>query len=87
MGADHHAVTRRWASLPFSELPGMFPRLYTFDKFWEIPTRQEGQQLRGVTPGVAQYIVGTFELENKKRTATMKTYVENEPYLDEYGGL
>ena len=66
--------------LPFSELPGMFPRLYTFDKFWEIPRRQEGQQLKGVTLGVAQYIVGTFELENKKRTATMKTYVENEPY-------
>ena len=67
-------------SLPFSELPGMFPRLYTFDKFWEVPTRQEGQQLKGVTLGVAQYVVGTFELENKKKTATMKTYVENEPY-------
>ena len=65
-------------SLPFSELPGMFPRLYTFDKFWEIPRRQEGQQLKGVTLGVAQYVVGTFELENKKKTATMKTYVENE---------
>ena len=66
--------------LPFSELPGMFPRLYTFDRFWEIPSRQEGQQLKGVTLGVAQYIVGTFELENKKKTATMKTYVENEPF-------
>ena len=26
-------------SLPFSELPGMFPSLYTFDTFWEIPRR------------------------------------------------
>ena len=67
-------------SLPFSELPGMFPRLYTFDKFWEIPRRVEGQQLRGVTLGVAQYVVGTFELDSKKRTATMKTFVENEPH-------
>ena len=67
-------------SLPFSELPGMFPRLYTFDNFWEIPRRQEGQQLKGVTLGVAQYVVGTFELENKKKAGTMKTYVENEPY-------
>ena len=25
--------------LPFSELPGMFPSLYTFDTFWEIPIR------------------------------------------------
>ena len=36
-------------SLPFSELPGMFPSLYTFDTFWEIPRRQEGQQLKGIT--------------------------------------
>ena len=24
-------------TLPFAELPGMFPSLYTFDTFWEIP--------------------------------------------------
>ena len=40
-------------TLPFSELPGMFPRLYTFDKFWDIPRRQEGRQLEGVALGVA----------------------------------
>ena len=66
-------------SLPFSELPGMFPRLYSFDKFWEIPRRQEGQQLMGVTLGVAQYIVGTFELEIKKRAASTKVYEEMSP--------
>ena len=67
-------------SLPFSELPGMYPRLYTFDKFWEIPRRQEGYQLKGVALGVAQYVVGTFELESQLRAATMKSYVENEPF-------
>ena len=66
-------------TLPFSELPGMFPCLYTFDTFWEIPKRIEGQQLRGVTLGVAQYIVGTFELEFQKRPGTTKTYIEKEP--------
>ena len=58
----------------------MYPRLYTFDKFWEIPRRQEGYQLKGVALGVAQYVVGTFELESKRRAATMKSYVENEPF-------
>ena len=66
-------------SIPFSELPGMFPSLYTFDTFWEIPRRQEGQQLTGITLGVAQYVVGTFELESKK-AATMKSYIDNEPF-------
>ena len=42
-------------ALPFSELPGMYPRLYTFDKFWEIPRRQEGYQLKGIVLGVAQH--------------------------------
>ena len=68
------------ASLPFSELPGMFPSLYTFDTFWEIPRRQEGQQLKGITLGVAQYIVGTFELDFRKKAATMKSHIENEPF-------
>ena len=67
-------------SLPFSELPGMYPRLYTFDKFWDIPRRQEGRQLNGVALGVAQYVVGTFELEMKRRAATVKPYVDNEPF-------
>ena len=67
-------------SLPFSELPGMFPSLYTFDTFWEIPRRAEGQQLKGITLGVAQYVVRTFELDFKKKTGTMKPYVDNEPF-------
>ena len=67
-------------SLPLSELPGMYPRLYTFDQFWDIPRRQEGQQLKGVTLGVAQYVVGTFELESKRRAATTKSYVDKEPF-------
>ena len=67
-------------SLPFSELPGMYPRLYNFDKFWEIPRRQEGYQLKGIALGVAQYVVGTFELESKRKAATMKSYVDNEPF-------
>ena len=66
-------------SLPFSELPGMYPRLYTFDKFWDIPRRQEGRQLDGVALGVAQY-VGTCELEMKRKAATVKAYVNNEPF-------
>ena len=65
-------------SLPFPELPGMYPRLYTFDKFWDIPRRQEGRQLNGVALGVAQYVAGTFELEVKRRAATVKPYVDNE---------
>ena len=67
-------------TLPFSELPGMYPRLYTFDKFWEIPRRQEGYQLKGIALGVAQYVVGTFDLESKRKAATMKPYVDNEPF-------
>ena len=67
-------------NLPFSELPGMFPSLYTFDTFWEIPKRIEGQQLRGITLGVAQYVVGTFELEFKKKAGTTKTFIEKEPF-------
>ena len=67
-------------NLSFSELPGMFPSLYTFDTFWEIPKRVEGQQLRGITLGVAQYIVGTFELEVKKKAGTTKTFIEKEPF-------
>ena len=67
-------------SLPFSELPGMYPRLYTFDKFWDIPRRKEGRQLEGVALGVAQYVVGTFELDMKRRAATVKAYVDNEPF-------
>ena len=66
-------------SLPFSELPGMFPSLYTFDTFWGIPRRQEGQQLKGITLGVAQYVVGTFELDFRKKAGTNKPYIENEP--------
>ena len=76
-------------SLPFSELPGMYPRLYTFDKFWDIPRRPEGRQLEGVALGVAQHVVGTFELDMKRRAATVKAYVDNEPLmiLVEYGGF
>ena len=62
------------------ELPGMFPSLYTFDTFWEIPKRTDGQPLRGITLGVAQYVVGTFELEFKKKPGTSKTFVEKEPF-------
>ena len=51
-------------SLPFSELPGMFPSL----------------QLKGITLGVAQYVVGTFELDLKKKIGTMKPYIDNEPF-------
>ena len=58
----------------------MYPRLYAFDKFWDIPRRQEGRQLDGVALGVAQYVVGTFELEMKRRAATVKAYVDNEPF-------
>ena len=58
----------------------MFPSLYTFDTFWEIPKRIEGQQLRGITLGVAQYVVGTFELEVKKKAGTTKTFIEKEPF-------
>ena len=68
------------SALPFSELPGMYPRLYTFDKFWEIPRRQEGYQLKGIALGVAQYVVGTFDLESKRKAATMKSYVDNDPF-------
>ena len=67
-------------SLPFSELPGMYPQLYTFDKFWDIPRRQEGRQLEGVALGIAQCVVGTFELDMKRRAATVKAYVDNEPF-------
>ena len=45
-------------TLPFEELPGMFPSLYKVDTFWEIPKRVDGQPLRGITLGVAQYVVG-----------------------------
>ena len=67
-------------TLPFAELPGMFPSLYTFDTFWEIPKRIDGQPLRGITLGVAQYVVGTFELEFKKKPGTSKTFIEKEPF-------
>ena len=66
-------------TLPLSELPGMHPRLYTFDKFWEIPKREEGSQLKGIALGVAQYVVGTLELESKRKAGTMKPYIDNEP--------
>ena len=33
-------------AIPFTELPGLHPRTYTFDKLWEIPKREEGAQLR-----------------------------------------
>ena len=58
----------------------MLPSLYTFDTLWEIPKRVDGQQLRGITLGVAQYVVGTFELEFKKKAGTSKTFVEKEPF-------
>ena len=67
-------------TLPFAELPGMLPSLYTVDTFWEIPRRTDGQPLRGITLGVAQYVVGTLELETKKKPGTSKTFVENEPF-------
>ena len=67
-------------TLPFAELPGMFPSLYTIDTFWEIPKRIDGQPLRGITLGVAQYVVGTLELEFKKKPGTSKTFVEKEPF-------
>ena len=67
-------------TLPFAELPGMLPTLYTFDTFWEIPKRTDGQPLRGITLGVAQYVVGTFELEFKKKPETSKTFVDKEPF-------
>ena len=58
----------------------MYPRLYQFDKFWEIPRREEGAQLKGSALGVAQYVAGTLELETKRMTSTMKLVVENEPF-------
>ena len=67
-------------TLPFAELPGMFPSLYTFDTFWEVPKRIEGQALRGITLGVAQYVVGTLELEFKKKPGTSRTYIDKEPF-------
>ena len=67
-------------TLPFEELPGMFPSLYKFDTFWEIPKRLDGQPLRGITLGVAQYVVGTLELEFRKKPGTSKTFVEKEPF-------
>ena len=67
-------------TLPFAELPGMFPSLYTFDTFWEIPKRVDALPLKGISLGVAQYIVGTFELEFKKKPGTSKTFVEKEPF-------
>ena len=36
--------------------------------------------MRGITLGVAQYIVGTFELEFKKTPGTTKTYIDKEPF-------
>ena len=42
--------------------------------------RQEGRQLNGVALGVAQYVFGTFELEMKRRAATVKPYVDNESF-------
>ena len=36
-------------TLPFAELPGMFPSLYTFDTFWEISKRTDGQPLKSIT--------------------------------------
>ena len=59
---------------------GCFLALYTFDTFWEIAKRVEGQQLRGITLGVAQYVVGTFELEVKKKAGTSTAFIENEPF-------
>ena len=38
-----------------------------FDKFWEIPKREEGSQLKGIALGVAQYVVGTLELEEQEK--------------------
>ena len=67
-------------TLPFSELPGMHPRVYTFDKFLEISQREEGSQLKGTALRVAQYVVGTLELEAKRRPGTMKLYIDNEPF-------
>ena len=58
----------------------MHPRVYSFDKFWEIQQREEGSQLRGTALGVAQYVVGTLELESKRKTGTMKMFIENEPF-------
>ena len=66
-------------TLPFSELPGMHPRVYSFDKFWEIPKREEGSQLKGNALGVAQYVAGTLELESKRKAGTMKMHIDNEP--------
>ena len=67
-------------TLPFEELPGMFPSLYKVDTFWEIPKRVDGQPLRGITLGVAQYVVGTLELEFRKKPGTSKTFVEKGPF-------
>ena len=67
-------------TLPFSELPGMHPRVYSFDKFWEVPKREEGAQLNGNALGVAQYVAGTLELERKRKIGTMKMHIDNEPF-------
>ena len=67
-------------TLPFAELPGMYPSLYTFDTFWEIPRRTDGLALKGITLGVAQYVVGTLDLEFRKKPGTSKTYIEKEPF-------
>ena len=36
--------------------------------------------MKGITSGVAQYVVGTFELEFKKKPGTSKTFVDKEPF-------
>ena len=45
----------------------MHPQTCTFDK------------LRGIAPGVAQYVVGLFDLQCNRRPGTMKMVLENEP--------
>ena len=66
-------------TIPFSELPGVHPRMYTFARYWDIPKSDTGTPLRGkaLGLGVAQYVVG--ELGLQKKVGSDKTMVENEP--------
>ena len=57
---------REGGTLPFSELLGMRPRTYTFDKFWEIQKGEANTQLKGFALGVAQRVVGLLDLQYKK---------------------
>ena len=58
----------------------MHPRTYTLDKLWEIQKGVAGTRLRGIALGVAQYVVGLFDLQYNRRPGAMKMVLENEPF-------